>query len=222
MRFAETVASIGKAKLAGAGLGIVAIAAAVLGLAWMFKSCQPEPAPKIPPKTQRAIDSLTMTKPSFDASQVAGRQQVARDTIRASVQKRQASQAEASANFAKLTADSLAQTAAALHSADSAALAWKEAYDARTREAEAWHVASIRNDSAYRAEHDARVAMTALYEADTLRRHAIEAVNLDLQKAIKKLEAPCRIVGPIPCPNRTVTMVGSVILGAVAGAAAKR
>lgn len=222
MRFTEAVTTIGRAKLAGAGFGIATILAAVLGLAWVMKSCAPEPAPKIPPKTQRAIDSLNMTKPNFDSMQVAGREQVARDTIRATGHKQEATRAEATANFAKLTADSLAETAAKLASSDSAALAWKDAYEARTREADAWHVAAVRNDSAYRAERDARLVLTTIYEADTLRRHAVEAVNVELQKAIGKLQQPCRIVGPIPCPNRTVTMVGSVVLGAVAGAALKR
>lgn len=222
MRFSETVATIGKAKLAGAGLGIVAVIAAVLGLAWFFGSCQPEPGPKIPVKTQKSIDSMNTTKPAFDSTQRAGQQKVARDTLRATAHKAQATQAEATANFAKITADSLAITAARARSADSAAAAWKDAYDARTREAEAWHVAAVRNDSAYRAERDARLTLMTVYSADTLRRQATERINGELQKAIAKLQQPCRIVGPIPCPNRTVTMVISATLGAVAGAAAKR
>jgi hypothetical protein len=181
-----------KTRLSGMGLALVAIVAVALGLALAFRSCQPVPAPKIPAKTQHSIDSLVITKPTFDSSQHAGQQKVARDTLTAITHKTQATQAEARANFAKITADSLAATAARAKTSDSAATAWKEAYEARTREAEAWRISSVRNDSAFQAEHSARITLGQLYAADTLRRVAIERVNTELQDAIKKLEQPCR------------------------------
>lgn len=211
MRFPEAL----KTRLAGVGIITVVIIALALGAAWMFKSCQPEPGPKIPPATQKSIDSLAATKPTFDSVQHAGQQKVARDTLTAITHKRQATQAEASANFAKITADSLAATAARAKSADSAAAAWKAAYEARTREAESWHVAAIRNDSAYQAERQARITAVNLYVADTSRRVAVEKVNSELQEAIKKLEVPCRVpgtFGKIPCPSRTVTMVLTAVV----------
>lgn len=217
MRPFETIVASGKAKLAGVGLALVSIIAVALLLAWLFKSCQREPPPKIPVKTQRTIDSLQNTKTTFDSSQTAGKQKVARDTTRAVTHHAAAVQAEASANFSKLTADSLAVTAAHAKTADSAAAAWKDAYDARTREAEQWHAAAVRNDSAYQAERDARIAAVSLWAADTLRRHVTEQVNLDLRKAIDKLQQPCKIIGPIPCPSRTVTMVLSAAAAGTAG-----
>jgi cytoskeletal protein RodZ len=221
MGFPETV----KARLSGMGLALVGIVAVALGLAWAFRSCQPDPVPKIPAKTQHSIDSLVITKPAFDSSQHAGQQKVARDTLTAITHKSQATQAEARANFAKITADSLAATAARAKTADSAAAAWKEAYDARTREAEAWHVAAVRNDSAYQAEHAARITLGQLYAADTLRRVAIEHVNTQLQDAIKKLEQPCRVpgtFGKVPCPSRTVTMVVTAVAAGTAGVLAAK
>lgn len=214
----STWVNFGKAKLMGLGLAGAFIL--VLLVAWALRSCQPTPPPKIPPKVQKSIDSLATTRPSFDSAAVAGRQEVARDTTRATGFKKQGTQAEATANFAKITADSLAASAARTHASDSAAAAWKDAYDARTREAEAWHVAAVRNDSAYQAERDARVRLAGLYAADTLRRIATEKVNGELQDAIKKLQVPCTVpgtFGKVPCPSRTVVMVGSAGLGLLAG-----
>jgi hypothetical protein len=223
MRLPQTLITAGKARLAGVGLILAVIAAVVLGLAWMFSSCRPEPGPKIPEKVQRTIDSLNQTKPAFDSVQKAGQQEVARDTTKALTHKRQAAQAEASAQFSKITADSLAATAARAKTADSAAAAWKDAYDARTREAEQWHAAAVRNDSAYQAERDARIAAVKLWVADTLRRHTSEQINSDLQDAIKKLEVPCRVpgtFGKVPCPSRTVTFVVTALAAGTAGALA--
>lgn len=217
MGFLETLANKGKAKLAGVGAAVAVIIAIALGLAWFFRSCQKEPGPKIPPRTQRSIDSLVITKPVFDSMQHAGQQQVARDTTRAISYRRQAQQAESSANFSKVTADTLAATAERIKAADSAATAWKAAYEARTREAESWHLAAIRNDSAYQAERDARLTLGSLYGADTLRRIATEKVTTELQDAIKHLQQPCRVIGRIPCPSRTVTFVLTAVAAGTAG-----
>lgn len=204
-------------KLAGLGLSAILIGALVIG--FMVKSCAREPGPKIPPKVQQSIDSLKITKPTFDSVARAGAATVARDTTRAKGYKTQATRTEITARGETVLADSLALVATRARSADSAALSWQSAYEARTREADAWHATAVRNDSAYLAERDARTQLAALYGADTLRRIATETVNTDLQKAIAKLQVPCRIIGPIPCPSRTATFVGSVVLGAVAARA---
>lgn len=221
MRFPEAL----KTRLAGVGVTLAVIVAVAFGLAYMFRSCQPEPPPKIPPKTQKSIDSLEITKPAFDSAQHAGQQKVARDTTVAIGHKARANEAEASANFTKITADSLAAAATRAKNAEDAAAAWKEAFDARTREAEKWHLAAIRNDSAYKAERDARIAAVNLWVTDTLRRHAAEVVNTELRDAIKKLEQPCRVpgtFGKVPCPSRTVTFVLTAVAAGTAGVLAAK
>lgn len=211
-----------ESKLAGVGVTALAVLAGAICLAWFFRSCQREPPPKIPPATQRSIDSLVITKPVFDSTQVAGRQQVARDTLVAVSHRRRAVQAEASAQVSKATADSLAVAAEKIKQTDSAVTAWKDAYQARTLEAESWRLAAVRNDSAYQSERRARLGLAQLYGADTLRRNAVERVNTELQTAILRLQQPCKVIGPISCPSRTVTMAVSLTAGAVIGFFAAR
>lgn len=200
-------------------LGLGGVVAVVLGLAWFFASCRPEPQDKIPPEVARRIDSMDVTRPAFDSTQAAGRSAVARDTVFATVFKVRADTSARVAARARITADSLAEIARVK---DSSATAWKAAYEARTEEATEWRATAFRNDSAYRSERSARLGLAALYGADTLRRQATERINADLRRAIDRLEVPCRIVGPIPCPSRTVTMVLAGVGGAFAGAASKR
>lgn len=200
--------ALGGAGLLAAGLGVV--------LAW--QSCRGPDGPKIPPEVSRRIDSMTVTRPVFDSTQAAGRVMVARDTTAALVAHMRAQHSRDSALLVSALADSLAEVAARALSADSAAAAWMLAYEARTEEAKRWRRSSDSLESAYQSERSARLTLSGLYGADTLRRIATERINADLRKAISKLEVPCRIVGPVPCPNRTV----SALLGVVAGAAAAR
>lgn len=179
-----------------------------------LRSCHTTPGPKIPERTQREIDSLANAKPAFEHVRDSIIRIVVHDTIRATIVDRAAERTRVVAAQAEHRADSLA-TMARAHT-DSAIL-WRQAYDARTVEADTLRLAVAQKDSALRYERDARVGLSLLYGADTLRRVAVERVNADLVKAIKRLEQPCRIIGPIPCPSRTVTAIVVGSAAAVAG-----
>ncbi len=202
---------------------LIAIVALVLlsALAVAFGRCGGE-KPNIPPATQRSNDSLSITKPTFDSSQVAGRQQIARDTSRGVTQRANFVRAATSATASKATADSLAAVArradsiaGAARLADSLANAWRAVAEARAREAEQWHLAATSSDSAYQVERSARIAAVQLWVADTLRRHAVEKVNAELVTAIGNLQQPCKVAGTfglIPCPSRTVSAIGGAVI----------
>lgn len=206
-----------RVRLAGVGLALAAIVGGSFALAYVFKSCQPEPKPKIPVEVQKRIDSLAITKAAFDSGQKAGLGRIVHDTVRAIVYKTRAAESETRAEIANTTADSLAAQAALAKTADSAAVAWKAAYDVRTVEADQWRITAARNDSAYQAERSARVEALQLYDGAVKRLQSTELVNVDLRKAIAKLEQPCRILGPIPCPSRTVTLILSTVAAGTAG-----
>ena len=196
------------------GLGIAGVVAAIFAVGYLVKGWGGSSAPKIDPKTQHSIDSLTVTKPAFDSTQKAAAQRVAHDTIVTIIHDKASNVALAAARTAQARADSLATEAS--RAADSAT-AWHRAYDARTTEATGLRVAVAEKDSALTSERDARITLARTYGADTLRRIAIERVNRGLQDDIAKLEQPCHIVGPIGCPSRTTTGVIAALLGAGAG-----
>lgn len=185
----------------------------ILGGLWLWSRHKGN-EPKIPKETQETIDSLRVTKPAFDHTQDSIRRIVVYDTMQATRAQAAAEKARASAQAQQHRADSLAVVART--SADSAT-AWHRAYDARTEEAVNLRTAFAEKDSAYRSERHARQALEVNYGADTTRRIAIEKVNKDLLQAIDRLEQPCRVLGPIPCPSRTVAAVGTGILGLIVG-----
>ena len=170
--------------------------------------------PKIPPATQKTIDSLIVMKPAFVHTQDSLKTVVVRDTQRAMMAEKAARLAIASAQRARSVADSFAQIA---RTVTDAGQSWHTAYDERTVEADNLRVAVAQKDSAYRDERDARQGLQKLYVSDTLRRVVVEKVVVDLTDAIKHLQQPCRIVGPVPCPSRTVTFVLAGIGGALVG-----
>lgn len=98
--------------------------------------------------------------------------EVIRETVRAAVYKKLAVQSEARANFAKITADSFVDEAAHAETSGASLVIWKEAYVARTKEAEQWRDASFRNDAAYQAERNARSLLVDLQLAEALRRRS--------------------------------------------------
>jgi hypothetical protein len=197
-------------------LGLLGVIIAILALGYVVKSCQrpSDPSEKIPPATQRTIDSLTRTKPAFDSVADSLRVRIIHDTVQSVQLQEAAARSATRARDAQARADALAEAA---HVAQDSTAAWRRAYEARTAEAVALRE-TVRNDSlAIGREVDARRALALAYGADTLRRVAIERVNADLSAVIERLDVPCRIVGPIPCPSRTTTAVLSAIGGAVAG-----
>lgn len=195
-------------KLAGVGVLAFAVLVAVLFVA---DSCHREPGPKIPVETQATIDSLRFTAEAFRRMADSSQRIVVYDTIRSVVIQRVAAKAVETSARLGTTADSLARLAK-----DSAAL-WERAYNVRTMEADTLRLAVAQLDTALAYERNARRTLGMVYGADTLRRITTERVNADLQTAISHLQQPCRVLGPIPCPSRSVTLVLSVTAGAAAG-----
>jgi hypothetical protein len=211
--------TIATAQVKLAGVGIVGVIAVIVAVVFGLRGCQSDQGPKIDPVTQRLIDSLKMTKRSFDSTQHAVAQAVGRDTVISIVHDRASAVQLAAAKAAASRADSLAIVART--SADSAT-AWHRAYDARTEEAGKLQNALAQKDSALTSERSAFFQLSGAYDRDTLRRIAIEKVNDGLKDDIAKLQQPCRIVGPIPCPSRTAVALLAGVGGALAGYGAHR
>lgn len=182
----------------------LAVLVAALSIALVLKSCAPEPDAKIPPDLQRKIDSLEATRRPTAATRDSIIRIVVHDTIRAGASSARGDTATRAAAVTQRTADSLA--ALARVSADSAAL-WHAAYDAQLQTSDSLRVAVASKDSAYREERDARVHLLTVVHADTLRINAIQDAHDRLWKRVNELELPCKIIGPIKCPSRTVTML---------------
>lgn len=194
-------------------LTIGGVVAGVVLIVMVWYSRRTSTAPKIPPRTQRSLDSLSITKPTFDSTQAAGRRAVIHDTVVSVVYRTRVEQVVSHANVAHARADSLA--AVARVATDSAATLWHRAYDVRTSEADSLRRALAFSDSAWQYQRDAYTGMRLLYQQDTLRRVAIERVNRELVTAIGKLQQPCRILPFVPCPSRVLTAIGSAAIGAV-------
>jgi phytoene dehydrogenase-like protein len=185
---------------------------AALAVVLVLDRCAPAPRDKIPEKVARQGDSLRATAPEFRQRQDSALREIVRDTISVVLHTDRSAAAERRAAAARRQADSLARTEAA----------WREAYDARTEEAGALGIALVEKDSAWRDERSARLRFQSLYAADTLRRVALESFSAGLQAAIKKLDAPCRLVGPIPCPDRRSSALLAGALGIAAGRASRK
>jgi hypothetical protein len=189
------------------GLGAAGVVIAALLIAYLFKGCGGPDQPKIDPKTQKTIDSLDVTKPEFKKQQDSIITVVIHDTVKAAAVDRAADQSRARAQIAEHRADSIA--AIAREHADSALL-WRQAYDARTTEADTLRKAVAQKDSALKSERSAFANLSILYAKDTTRRLVIEGVNEGLKRDIAKLQQPCTVpgtFGKIPCPSRTVTLL---------------
>lgn len=179
----------------------------------IFRSCrrtEQTEADKLPPAVVKTMDSLDRTKPEFEARKDSIIRVVVFDTARAVAFRRAEERAKLAASSAERRADSLAKLA-------TTAQEWHAAYDARTSEADTLKLALIRADSVSEAERRARVNLSLAYGADTTRRVALEKLTVDLRAAIVKLEKPCRLLGPIPCPSRSASAGLGLLAGALAG-----
>lgn len=185
-------------------MAAVIVVAAVFAAAWIFRSCAPEPAPKIPPALQRQLDSLAATATAFEHEKDSLSKIVRVDTVHTIIVNKQAEATKAQAVSLGAKADSLATEA---RKAQDDADLWEQAYKYRTEERDSLQSAYTQKSNALDSEIEARRKLTVLYVADTLRRNSFEQANAGLQTAISKLEQPCRLLGPIKCPSRTVTMV---------------
>lgn len=200
------------------GLGVI-IAALAVGL--VLKSCQrsPDPANKIPPSLAKTLDSLDVTKPTFEGRRDSVLRVVTIDTAAAARAQRLAKASRDSAEGFRKRADSLAALASVY--ADSTFI-WRQAYEARTEEAEQLRRSIDSTESALQSERNARASILTSWRESEARRAELERANAGLRTAIAQLEKPCRILGPIPCPSRTVSAVGGVVIGVVALSSSRR
>lgn len=166
--------------------------------------------PKIEPKLQKALDSSDATKPAFDARVDSLVRIAVLDTALALRESERADSIARVARRARLQADSLARTGRE----------WEAAYAARTEEARQLDSAYVVKDSAWRAERKSRIEFQGLATEEANRRRSLETLNSGLRSTIATLERPCRLVGPIPCPNRRTVSVLSALGGYLAGSVA--
>lgn len=191
---------------------------AVLAIALGLKSCERSPEAKIPPALQKTIDSLATTAPAF----VAHRDSVIRVTVQDTTAARKAN---ARADAAIATADRLQRIADSLtdlarSNADS--VAWERALAAQRHVSDSLRLALAAKDAAYQTERLNTIRLLGVVQGDSLRINAVVDANNRLQKRISELEVPCRVLGPIPCPSRTVTFVVTAVLTTVAENAVPR
>jgi hypothetical protein len=184
---------------------IVALVAVIVGMAILqYRGSNTGEA--ISPAHKKTTDSLATTKPAFDAHKDSVLAQVARDTVEVARYVKESADAERRAGDAGRRADSLAE----LNSN------WQAAYEQRTEQVVDLKVSLAKKDSAWKDERSARLRVEGLYGADTTRRIALERLADGLRKDLAAAERPCRIVGPIPCPNRRTSAVGGLLLGGIA------
>lgn len=169
----------------------------------------------VPPREQHTIDSLRDRKPAFDSAAAAGRLQVIHDTVRAVVYRSVVKRVLVAAAADRTIADSLTQLAARATTAADSATRYHAALDARTREADSLRVAVAFSDSAWQSERDARIGLGLLYGADTLRRVALEQLNVRLAHDVATA-GQCRILWVAACPSRKEVFIGGTLLGAAA------
>lgn len=162
--------------------------------------------PKIPPPVRRDLDSLAMTRPAHEAEQDSLRARAQRETDARVLAQHRADALATSARTIQHRADSLAALA-------QTAEQWHAAHDARQQEAESWHRTADERDVALQHEIVAHARADSGWTAERARRIHLETVTVPgLERAIAKLEQPCRVAF-IPCPPRAV--VG--VIGAVGG-----
>lgn len=175
---------------------------------WAFHTCgkRSDNAPKIPPAVQKTIDSLNRTNDSVHKATDSVLTVVKHDTVHAIKILRRVDTVERIIRRTEAAADSLAKLQQ-----------WEAAYRAEKVANDSLHVVNDSLHAAFVAERNARVETFRLFVSDTVRRTTIERVNTDLQKAISKLQQPCKVIGPIPCPSRTATAVISSLTGLTVG-----
>jgi hypothetical protein len=197
--------------LIGAGVGLLVLVIIAVAIARRFH----DSGNVVPQREQHTIDSLHDRKPGFDSAAAAGRLQVIHDTVRSVVYRTEVKRVMVAAAADRTIADSLTQLAARATTAADSATQYHAALDVRTREADSLRVAVAFSDSAWQYERDARIGLGILYAADTLRRVALEQLNVRLAHDVVTA-GQCRILWVAACPSRKQALIGGTLLGAAA------
>ena len=191
----KTLTAVQSAFLLGAGIFL---------LAWAFYTCGRRgevPEEKLPPDVVHRIDSLAATATAFRTRAESLATVIKHDTIRV-------------ARIVTRTDTLLQRVTVTERSADSLAALreWESAFRTERSVNDTLHTVIDSLQTAVSIERNAVDVFRGLYVADTLRRSAVEKVNTDLQQAVARLERPCKILGPVPCPSRTVTFIATALV----------
>ena len=172
---------------------------AVVGLLlFLFWRRPSEPA--IPPKVQQEIDSLRIAKRTTDSILAVHRvrdQELAEAAARATVQ----------AQAHQSTADKERDTATHFDSSG----AYRDAYDARTREALALRQVIADKDVIIDTMAVRIRLLQSTVTIDSTRIVALEKLNGELVDAATHA-SECKIAGVIRCPSRTKLVVATVVV----------
>lgn len=188
-------------------LVVIGLAVALALLTLSFQRCGQRGAgnaPKVPADVQRVLDSLSVTAASAQKRADSLLRLVGRDTARVRVIQYRVDTLLVSLQNIESIADSLASVGK-----------YEAAYRAARLATDTLHVVVDSLQAALGAERMARSRLLMVYTADTLRRSRTEQVNVRLQETIAQLEKPCRVIGRVPCPSRTVSFTGGVLLGSL-------
>lgn len=194
------------------------IAGAIVALvALSFAFCRPQPKP-VPPKEQKSIDSLTITKPTFDSTQHAvteGAKKVITKIVHDSAA---AVAARKIADDYRRIADSALAVARASHDTTSAAFV---AAENATKEANQLRAMNDTLRSDLSIAKDTIAALVHQIKRDSTRQNATDDLNARLAADIRRGDG-CRLAWLLACPSRKATAVVSATIGFGAGYVAHR
>lgn len=166
-------------------------------------------------QSQKTIDSLAATQPAFDSTQLVSRRTEATHVATALTHQTTVTRATSAANRERISADSLARVAI---TAVNDAIKWRDAYFARTREADSLRVALGAATGRADEERAARMEADRRASLDSSRNVALQKLALGLERDANKA-ANCRVALVLPCITRTQAFVGGAVLGAVGAVA---
>lgn len=137
--------------------------------------------------TSRVLgDSLAATATAHVETVTVWKERAERKVNQASGRATEATIAAARAEGLQRAADSMAVLAAERNSAADSALAWKQAYEKRTEEADSLRVSVTKWEQAFTLERDARLLETARAAAWEARSKAHERLNASLARDIAR------------------------------------
>lgn len=181
---------------------IVVIIAATILVAY----CRPKPTP-VPPKEQKSLDSLAITKPAFDSTVQA---KAKAETVYIA----RARENAAIAASVRHVADSLRQVAIvaqrAAEDARDTSSRWFRVAQLNRQEADTLRVALDRQTARADNLFEAMTTAEARAQLLTARLVSVEDLNHRLTADLQRSDPPCRVAFIAKCPSRRV----SAVLGA--------
>lgn len=180
----------------------------------IFGFCRAKPG-AVPQKEQHSLDSVTITKPIYQAARDTLVRTETKIVTRVIHDTAVAHRAYDDAAKAQARADSLQAVAAR---ADSSASLWHLVADARTQEAADLHVTVDTLVAALRGEKSARDAADSRSRIDSARAAALDNLSQRLATDVKRA-SECRVLLILGCPSRKASFVVGALTAVTAGAA---